>query len=62
VITIATHNGSIHTDDVFGVAVLQAVLETQPSAASQAPSVAVARTRDATVIPDADYAVDVGGE
>ncbi|APW37416.1 hypothetical protein RD110_09630 [Rhodoferax koreense] len=49
---IATHNGSFHADDIFGVAVL---LRLHPGAQ-------LIRTRDAELIARADFAVDVGGE
>jgi uncharacterized UPF0160 family protein len=48
---IATHSGSFHADDVFGVAVLAAVF----------PAHELVRTRDADEIARADFAVDVGG-
>lgn len=51
-VRIATHNGSFHADDVFGVAVLMLLH----------PQAELVRTRDAQVIADADFAVDVGGE
>ncbi|MDB5848800.1 MAG: hypothetical protein JWP29_2552 [Rhodoferax sp.] len=51
-VVIATHNGSFHADDVFGVAVLLLLH----------PDAALLRTRDAEVIAQADFAVDVGGE
>ena len=51
-VRIATHNGSFHADDVFGVAVLMLLH----------PHAELVRTRDAQVIADADFAVDVGGE
>jgi uncharacterized UPF0160 family protein len=54
-ITIVSHNGSFHADDVFGVAVLQGVIEAKGGVAE------VVRTRDADLIARADYAVDVGG-
>lgn len=50
--TIATHNGSFHADDVFGVAVLRLLH----------PQARLLRTRDAALIAAADFAVDVGGE
>jgi len=53
-ITIATHNGGFHSDDVFAVAVLQLALGT-------ANPIAVVRTRDMDVISKANYVVDVGG-
>jgi uncharacterized UPF0160 family protein len=49
--TIATHNGSFHADDVFGVAVLMGVF----------PAHTLVRTRDNALIEAADFAVDVGG-
>lgn len=51
VITIATHSGSFHADDVFGVGVLMGVF----------PSHTLIRTRDNERIAAADFAVDVGG-
>lgn len=48
---IATHSGSFHADDVFGVAVLAAVF----------PDHELVRTRDASEIDAADFVVDVGG-
>ena len=49
---IATHNGSHHADDAFGVAVLAALF----------PDHVLLRTRDPDEIASADFAVDVGGE
>lgn len=49
---IATHNGTFHADDVFGVAVLLLLH----------PGAELVRTRDAELIAQADFAVDVGGE
>ena len=49
--TIATHNGSFHADDVFGVAVLMGVF----------PRHTLVRTRSSAAIEAADFAVDVGG-
>jgi len=51
--TIATHNGSFHADDVFGVATLKLHFDEQ---------IAVERTRDPDLIEQADFAVDVGDE
>ncbi len=48
---IATHSGSFHADDVFGVTVLAALF----------PAHELLRTRDAREIARADFAVDVGG-
>ena len=49
--TIATHSGSFHADDVFGVGVLMGVF----------PSHRLIRTRQSGPIEAADFAVDVGG-
>ena len=51
-VCIATHNGTFHADDVFGVAVLMLLH----------PHAELVRTRDARRIAEADFAVDVGGE
>lgn len=51
-VRIATHSGSFHADDVFGVAVL-AALHTKHE---------IVRTREPAAIASADFAVDVGGE
>ena len=50
--TIATHSGSFHADDVFGVGVLMGVY----------PAHTLIRTRKNEQIEAADFAVDVGGE
>jgi uncharacterized UPF0160 family protein len=49
---IATHNGSFHADDIFGVSVLLLLY----------PEAQLVRTRDMDLIGQADFAVDVGGE
>ena len=49
--TIATHSGTFHADDVFGVGVLMGVF----------PSHTLVRTRDKALIATADFVVDVGG-
>ena len=49
--TIATHSGSFHADDVFGVGVLMGVY----------PSHTLVRSRQDELIDAADFAVDVGG-
>ncbi len=49
--TIATHSGSFHADDVFGVGILMGVF----------PSHTLVRTRKQELIDAAGYAVDVGG-
>ena len=50
-VTVATHNGTFHADDVFGVSVLLALH----------PEARLIRTRDEALIAEADFAVDVGG-
>jgi uncharacterized UPF0160 family protein len=50
-ITIATHSGSFHADDVFGVGILMGVF----------PSHTLIRTRKQELIETADFVVDVGG-
>lgn len=52
-ITIATHSGSFHADDVFSIAAFQLLLGKD--------NLTVIRTRDEDAIADADYVVDVGG-
>jgi len=51
-ITIATHNGNFHADDVFSIAALKHIY----------PSFVLVRTRDLELIAKADVVVDVGGE
>lgn len=51
-ITIATHNGNFHADDVFSIAALKTVF----------PSFKLIRTRDLELIGKADIVIDVGGE
>ncbi|MGJ8581554.1 MAG: MYG1 family protein [Psychromonas sp.] len=50
-ITIATHNGNFHADDVFSIAALKSIF----------PSFKLVRTRDLEVIKAADLVIDVGG-
>ncbi|MDN2662307.1 MYG1 family protein [Psychromonas sp. 14N.309.X.WAT.B.A12] len=50
-ITIATHNGNFHADDVFSIAALKSIF----------PSFKLVRTRDLEVIRQADLVIDVGG-
>ncbi len=52
-VTIVTHNGNFHPDDVFGVATL--FLELGDSA-----DIEIIRTRDRKITDDADYVVDTG--
>jgi len=49
---IASHSGSFHADDLFGVAVLRLL----------SPSSLVIRTRDLHELAAADFRVDVGGQ
>ncbi|MES9873681.1 MAG: MYG1 family protein [Candidatus Sedimenticola sp. 6PFRAG7] len=51
-LTIATHNGIFHADDVFSIAALKKVF----------PYFNLVRTRDADTITNANIVVDVGGE
>lgn len=51
-ITIATHNGNFHADDVFSIAALKHIF----------PTFTLIRTRDLAVIAQADIVIDVGGE
>jgi len=50
-ISIATHNGKFHADDVFSVAALRCIY----------PESSLVRTRDLEVIGKADIVLDVGG-
>ncbi len=50
-ITIATHNGNFHADDVFSVAALKNIF----------PSFNLVRTRDLALMDKADIVLDVGG-
>ena len=52
-ITIATHNGSYHADDICAVAALTLYL-------GEDTEVSVVRTRTTSIIEAADYVVDVG--
>ncbi len=52
-ITIGTHSGSFHSDDVFAVAALQLLLGVK--------NTEVIRTRDEAVLASLDYVLDVGG-
>lgn len=50
-LTVVTHSGSFHADDVFSVAALKSIL----------PAFNLIRTRDVTIIEQADIVLDVGG-
>jgi len=51
-LTVVTHSGNFHADDVFSIAALKAVF----------PAFKLVRTRDEALINQADVVVDVGGE
>lgn len=52
-ISIITHNGKFHTDDVFACAILKYIFD----------DINIIRTRDESIINDSDsYIIDVGGE
>ena len=51
-LTIATHNGNFHADDVFSIAALKNIF----------PSFNLIRTRKLELIAKADIVIDVGGE
>ncbi len=53
-ITIVTHSGQFHADDIFAVATLSLFLE-------EKNEIKVVRTRDPEIIKEADFVVDVGG-
>lgn len=50
-ITIATHDGKFHADDVFAVATLELVIDATAK---------IIRTRDDEIIKNSDFVVDVG--
>lgn len=51
-ITVVTHDGNFHADDVFSVAALKIIL----------PAFELIRTRDTQTIAQADIVIDVGNE
>jgi|AntRauTorckE6833_2_1112554.scaffolds.fasta_scaffold07333_6 uncharacterized UPF0160 family protein len=55
-VTIVTHSGSFHSDDVFAVAALSMHLRQLGATAIE-----IVRSRDPEVITEADYVLDVGG-
>jgi len=55
-VTIATHNGIFHADEVYAMAILMLYH------AFKGTEVDIVRTRDLDVIANADIAIDVGGE
>lgn len=54
IITIVTHSGQFHADDIFAVATLVLALE-------DTHEIKIVRSRDPKIINEADYVVDVGG-
>lgn len=54
-VSIATHSGSFHTDEIFAVAALSLVLD------AEGFTYRVVRTRDEELIKSADIVCDVGG-
>jgi uncharacterized UPF0160 family protein len=59
-IKIITHNEKFHPDDVFAVATLLLFLEGSDFPAWRNRSVTIIRTRDESLMGDADFIVDVG--
>ncbi len=55
-ITIATHSGFYHADELFAIAVLKLIFEKEGS------QVEIIRTRDRETAFSCDYCVDVGRE
>jgi len=55
-ITLVAHSGEFHADDVFATAALKIFLDR----AGAGTHVQIVRTRDAAIIEQADYVVDVG--
>lgn len=51
--TVVTHDGKFHSDDIFGVAVLQLRFGIE--------NISLTRTREASLIEKADIVLDVGG-
>ena len=55
-LTLVTHNGSFHTDDIFAAATLSLILEKENK------EYEIIRTSDEEIIKEGDYVFDVGGE
>lgn len=53
-ITIATHSGQFHADDIFAVATIVLMFE-------EKYQIKIIRTRNINIINDADFSIDVGG-
>ncbi|MEX0931898.1 MAG: MYG1 family protein [Candidatus Paceibacterota bacterium] len=58
-ITVVTHNGGFHADDIFGTAVLLLAFKRE---GIPRDAIHIVRTRDVSVIEKGDYVLDVGGE
>jgi uncharacterized UPF0160 family protein len=61
-VTIITHNGNFHADDVFAVATLLLVLEHSDFSGWRNAHPHIIRTRDPEIIKTGDFIVDVGGD
>ena len=61
IITIATHDGVFHADDVFAVAVVLMVVGPRYDPFTGEERVRIVRTRDRKTINAADIVIDVGG-
>ncbi len=59
-ITIITHNGNFHADDVFAVATLMLAVKHSDFPAWRERLIKVLRTRDPEIIAAGDFVVDVG--
>lgn len=59
-ITIITHSGRFHADDVFAVATLELLLEGTDASVWKGRPIKIIRTRDEEIIARGDFVVDVG--
>jgi uncharacterized UPF0160 family protein len=60
-ISLATHSGSFHADDVLGYTILKAALRQHFPLGEHRPAITLTRTRDQNVIAEATIVWDVGG-
>jgi uncharacterized UPF0160 family protein len=60
-VTIVTHNGRFHADDVFAVATLYLFLEHSDFPAWRNKAIKIIRTRDEELFKEGNFVVDVGG-
>jgi uncharacterized UPF0160 family protein len=60
-VTIVTHNGRFHADDVFAVATLYLFLEHSDFPAWRNKAIKIIRTRDEKLFKEGNFVVDVGG-